>query len=65
MGDRRSSFDPDVVTAPDPAELRERADRVLDLSDRKHTVYVYFNNDWQGFAVLNAFELRELLGAVV
>jgi hypothetical protein len=22
-----------------------------------------FNNDWQGFAVLNAFELTELLGS--
>jgi uncharacterized protein YecE (DUF72 family) len=48
-----------------PVELREWADRILDLAERKHTVYVYFNNDWQGFAVLNAFELTELLGAVV
>ena len=48
-----------------PAELREWADRILDLAEQKHTVYVYFNNDWHGFAVLNAFELTELLGAAV
>ena len=45
--------------------LRERAERMLDLSERTQTVYAYFNNDWQGFAVMNAFELMELLGAVV
>jgi len=25
-------------------------------------VYAYFNNDWEGFAVRNALELKERLG---
>jgi uncharacterized protein YecE (DUF72 family) len=39
-------------------ELREHADRVRALSA---DAYVYFNNDWEGFAVKNARRLRALL----
>jgi uncharacterized protein YecE (DUF72 family) len=41
-------------------ELREYAPRVAALADEG---YVYFNNDWEGFAVKNAQRLRRLLGA--
>ena len=39
-------------------ELRELAPRVEALGD---SVYAYFNNDWEGFAVRNALQLRRLL----
>jgi uncharacterized protein YecE (DUF72 family) len=42
-------------------ELREWADRVAGLA-REAEVFAYFNNDWEGFAVRNALELRRLLG---
>jgi uncharacterized protein YecE (DUF72 family) len=42
-------------------ELREWAER-LDDWRRRVEVYVYFNNDWEGFAVRNGQRLRELLG---
>jgi uncharacterized protein YecE (DUF72 family) len=45
-----------------PAELREWAERILELAEEGRTTYVYFNNDRQGFAPLNALELMELLG---
>jgi uncharacterized protein YecE (DUF72 family) len=35
--------------------------RVLRRLARRATVYAYFNNDWEGFAVRNAVALRELL----
>jgi uncharacterized protein YecE (DUF72 family) len=42
------------------AELRELADRILSWPvDR---AWLYFNNDWEAFAVRNALRLRELLG---
>jgi uncharacterized protein YecE (DUF72 family) len=40
------------------AELSELAPRVAGLADDG---YVYFNNDWEGFAVRNALRLRALL----
>jgi uncharacterized protein YecE (DUF72 family) len=40
------------------AELVELAPRVAALADDG---YVYFNNDWEGFAVKNALRLRALL----
>ena len=42
------------------AELREWAARLRPLA-RRAELYVYFNNDWQGFAVRNALSLRRLL----
>jgi uncharacterized protein YecE (DUF72 family) len=39
-------------------ELQEYAPRVAGLAERG---YVYFNNDWEGFAVKNALRLRALL----
>ena len=39
-------------------ELRELAPRVQGLGT---DAYVYFNNDWEGFAVKNALRLRALL----
>jgi len=43
-------------------ELRIWADRIREVEERGRDVYVYFNNDWRGFAVANAAELRELVG---
>ena len=40
------------------SELRELAPQVAGLADDG---YVYFNNDWEGFAVKNALRLRALL----
>jgi uncharacterized protein YecE (DUF72 family) len=42
------------------AELREWADRLRSWPVREG--YVYFNNDWEGFAPQNARRLRKLLG---
>jgi len=43
------------------SELREWAGRLRRWS-RDREVFVYFNNDWEGFAPRNALRLRELLG---
>jgi uncharacterized protein YecE (DUF72 family) len=43
------------------AELRELADKVCALAADAEIVYVYFNNDWEAFAVRNALRLRELV----
>jgi uncharacterized protein YecE (DUF72 family) len=45
-----------------PRELEEWADRIAGWRPRA-AVYAYFNNDWEGFAVRNALQLRELLQA--
>jgi uncharacterized protein YecE (DUF72 family) len=42
------------------SELREAAGRVLGLGG---PAWVYFNNDWEGFAVRNALRLRRLVSA--
>jgi uncharacterized protein YecE (DUF72 family) len=44
-----------------PGELRHWAGWIRGQSLRR-TVYVYFNNDWQGFAVRNARSLQRMLG---
>lgn len=41
------------------AELREWAERLR--SWRTREAFIYFNNDWEGFAPRNALRLRELL----
>jgi uncharacterized protein YecE (DUF72 family) len=41
-------------------ELQEWAQRLRDLA-RTGPVYVYFNNDWEGFAVANGKRLKRLL----
>lgn len=41
--------------------LRRWADGLRTVSEDAHTTYVYFNNDWQGYAVENAARLAELL----
>jgi uncharacterized protein YecE (DUF72 family) len=43
-------------------ELEEWAKRIAGWRDGDTDVYVYFNNDWEGFAVRNGLRLRELLG---
>jgi uncharacterized protein YecE (DUF72 family) len=43
-------------------ELDEWAQRI-DAWRRDAEVYVYFNNDWEGFAVANSLRLRDLLAA--
>jgi uncharacterized protein YecE (DUF72 family) len=42
-------------------ELEKWAERIRDWRKRVE-VYAYFNNDWQGYAVENALELKRLLG---
>jgi uncharacterized protein YecE (DUF72 family) len=44
-------------------ELEEWAERILSWPVRE--AFVYFNNDWEGFAIRNALRLRELLGATL
>jgi uncharacterized protein YecE (DUF72 family) len=43
-------------------ELQSWATRVQALSSVGKDVYIYFNNDWEGFAIRDATTLRELLG---
>jgi uncharacterized protein YecE (DUF72 family) len=42
------------------SELSEWAARIASWR-RDHTVFAYFNNDWEGFAPANAIKLRRLL----
>lgn len=46
----------------DEAQLRWWAEQVSELS-KQADIYVYFNNDYKGFAIENARRLKELLGA--
>ena len=43
-------------------ELRSWAGQVRALSNAGKDVYVYFNDDWEGYAVRDAATLQELLG---
>jgi uncharacterized protein YecE (DUF72 family) len=43
------------------SELREIAGRLRALAPGGEEVFVYFNNDWEAFAVRNALRLRRLL----
>jgi uncharacterized protein YecE (DUF72 family) len=43
-------------------ELKTWAARVRALSSVGKDVYIYFNNDWEGFAIRDAMTLGELLG---
>ena len=43
-------------------ELQEWAERIGGWRDADLDLYVYFNNDWEGFAVNNGLRLKELLG---
>jgi uncharacterized protein YecE (DUF72 family) len=45
------------------SELQEWAERVAGWRADGIDVYVYFNNDWEGFAVYNGQRLKELVGA--
>lgn len=42
-------------------DIKWWADRIREFLDEKLNVYVYFNNDYNAFAVENARELRELV----
>jgi len=42
-------------------ELAEWAQRIADLADNLEAVYIYFNNDVQGFAIRNAETMRRIL----
>ena len=44
-----------------PAQLREWAERVREWRT-EGDVYLYFNDDWKGFAVKEARRLKELVG---
>jgi uncharacterized protein YecE (DUF72 family) len=44
-----------------PDELREWAGQIRGLSAAGKEVYLYFNNDWEGFAVRDARALQRLL----
>jgi len=43
------------------AELREWSARIRDFASEA-SVYAYFNNDWEVFAVRNALRIKQLLG---
>ncbi len=43
-------------------ELAEWAKRIGDLAKNLESVYIYFNNDVEGFALKNAAKIREFLG---
>jgi uncharacterized protein YecE (DUF72 family) len=45
-----------------PEELRSWAAQARALQNAGKDLYVYFNNDWEGFAVRDAVALQELLG---
>lgn len=42
-------------------ELADWAEKIKKLAENLDTIYIYFNNDIQGFALKNAMALRELL----
>lgn len=44
-----------------PAELRTWAAQIRSLTAAGKEVYVYFNNDWEGFAIRDAVALQRLL----
>lgn len=44
------------------AELASWAAQIHALRSSRKEVYVYFNNDWAGYAIRDAMKLRELLG---
>jgi uncharacterized protein YecE (DUF72 family) len=44
------------------AELKSWAARIRGLAGSGKGVYVYFNNDWEGFALRDAVTLEKLLG---
>ncbi len=41
--------------------LRDIADRLLQMAHHQKELFVYFNNDTEGYAVQNARTLRELI----
>jgi uncharacterized protein YecE (DUF72 family) len=45
-----------------PHELQTWAAQVRSLRSAGKEVYIYFNNDWEGFAVRDASALEQLLG---
>jgi uncharacterized protein YecE (DUF72 family) len=45
-----------------PKELQSWAAQLQALADSGKDGYIYFNNDWEGFAVKNAAALQKLLG---
>ena len=48
-----------------PEQLDEWAKRISRWLGQGVSVWAYFNNDWRGYAVKNALELRERLGQTV
>jgi uncharacterized protein YecE (DUF72 family) len=44
-------------------ELADWAENITELAENLDTVYIYFNNDVQGYALKNAETMRELLSA--
>jgi uncharacterized protein YecE (DUF72 family) len=45
-------------------ELTEWVERLWPYL-RSHRIYVFFNNDWEGYALANARQFRELLGRAI
>ncbi len=43
-------------------ELHEIAKLIFPLLEKEKTIWIYFNNDFGGFAVKNAMRLKEILG---
>ncbi len=60
---RRHGRQGSYATRYSPRELRSDAGRVRKYRRRRKDVYMYFNNDYRGYAALNALEMKEMLGA--
>jgi uncharacterized protein YecE (DUF72 family) len=45
-----------------PAELRDWSAQIRGLSSVGKDVYIYFNNDWEGYAIRDAMRMQQLLG---
>ena len=43
------------------AQLEQWAERIRSLTADGAGAHIYFNNDWQGYAIENARELRSML----
>lgn len=54
---------PEKLYASDYAEseLRQHAEKIINWLKAGHEVWVFFNNDFHGFALKNAFKLEEMI----
>ncbi|HEX9081307.1 MAG TPA: DUF72 domain-containing protein, partial [Holophagaceae bacterium] len=56
------SAEPDSGGNYSSAHLKRKAEEIRSFASAGRDVYAYFNNDWGGYAVTNAMELKKHLG---